>query len=132
MDDDLNISGALAALFDFVRDVNKKIDEGEVGKGNADKIIRFLLSLDEVLGLRFGYTGNLESLRPSIVRLAEKLLREGPGDHKTEDILRHLIAYRNELRREQDFKKADKIRDGLKAIGIVIEDENKKTKWKLK
>ena len=132
MDDDLNISGALAALFDFVRDVNKKIDEGEVGKGNADKIIRFLLSLDDVLGLRFGYTGNLESLRPSIVRLAEKLLREGPGDHKTEDILRHLIAYRNELRREQDFKKADKIRDGLKAIGMVIEDENKKTKWKLK
>ena len=49
--DDLNISEALAALFDLVRDTNARIDQNLVGKAEAGNLLGELKKIDSVLGL---------------------------------------------------------------------------------
>ncbi|MEE9405881.1 MAG: cysteine--tRNA ligase, partial [Candidatus Aenigmarchaeota archaeon] len=52
MDDDLNISLALAKIFTLVKNVNGLMDEGKVGKGDAKKYLGLILDLDRIFGLK--------------------------------------------------------------------------------
>ncbi len=100
LSDDLNISAALAALFDFIRDINTLCDTSQVGGHEAQKIIQFLESLDTVLGVL-------------------------PLKVTTEEIssdLQQLLNERQKAREEKDWKKADKCRDELLSRGFLIED----------
>ncbi len=97
MDDDLNISSALASLHDFIRNVNKM----EVNKAESEVIAALILSFDRVLGL-----GLEESTREIIV---------------PEDV--QILASERELAREaKDFEKADRLREELKERGFRVED----------
>jgi cysteinyl-tRNA synthetase len=107
MDDDLNINAALAALFDFVRAVNVYFDENKFSKQEAKRIHALIMKLDKVLGV-ISRTGASETLSKE----AEELI------HK-----------REEARRARDWKEADKIRQRLKSMGIVIEDTPQGVKW---
>ncbi len=98
--DDLNISSALAALFDFIRDINTLCDSSQIGGHEAHKIIQFLESLDTVLGVL-------------------------PLKVTTEEIssdLQQLLSERQKAREEKDWKRADTCRDELLARGFLIED----------
>lgn len=106
MDDDLNISEALAAIFAFVKDVNKLIADGKVGKKNAKEILDVMKGFDLVIGV---LSFEKESLDSEIEALIEK---------------------REEARKSKDFSTADKIRDGLKEKGIVLEDTKEGVRWK--
>ena len=99
MDDDLNISGALAAVFDFVRDANRLIDTGEVGADGAVRALALLDRLDAVTGL----------------------LGDGEAEAAPVELLA-LVRERGEARRAKDFARADQIRDELLAQGWLIED----------
>jgi cysteinyl-tRNA synthetase len=99
LDDDLNISGGLAAVFELVRAVNKKLDAGEAGEQGAANVIALLDRLDAVTGL-FG---------------AEA------ADTVPRDVLDR-VHERQEARRAKDFARADALRDALLADGWVIED----------
>ncbi|MDQ1256066.1 MAG: cysteinyl-tRNA synthetase [Candidatus Hydrogenedentes bacterium] len=99
LDDDLNSSGALAAVFDFVRETNKLIDNGTLGKDGAQRALALLDRLDAVTGL-FG---------------------EAAGQTVPQDVLDR-VQERQQARRNKDFARSDAIRDQLLQEGWVIED----------
>jgi cysteinyl-tRNA synthetase len=109
MDDDLNISVALAALFDFVRDVNNLLDANAVGKDEAKQAYVLTAGFDKVLGV----IGKVE---------AEAALPEEAEE---------LIKRREEARRAKDWVTADAIRQQLKARGVVVEDTAQGVRWKI-
>lgn len=108
MDDDLNISVALAALFDFVREVNRLMDVNVLSRKEAEEVYALVMRFDKVLGV----IGE--------VKVEEKLPKEAE----------ELIRKREEARKAKDWKTADKIREQLKAMGIVIEDTPQGVKWR--
>jgi cysteinyl-tRNA synthetase len=108
MDDDLNIGPALAALFDFVRDVNKLMDDNVLSKEEAEQVYKLMVRFDKVLGV-IGEVKKEEALP----REAEELIRK-----------------REEARRGKDWETADKIREQLKAMGIIIEDTPEGVHWR--
>jgi len=99
LDDDLNISGGLAAVFDFIRDVNKRVDEGGVGAEGAKNALALLDKLNTVTGV-----------------FAPAAAEEAP-----QDVIDRVMA-RQQARRDKDFATADALRDELLAEGWVIED----------
>jgi len=106
MDDDLNISGGLAALFEFIREVNTRYPDSQVPEGNKPAVLTFLDELNSVIGC-FNFRDQLAD----------------------EEIMK-LIEERNQARRDRNFARADEIRDTLKAMGIVLEDTRDATRFK--
>ncbi len=106
MDDDLNTSEALAALFNYLRQVNAAIDDGSLGAEGARIAKAALAAADRVLGV----------------------LPAGPEVLPAE--IEERMEARNAARRRRDFALADRIRDELAARGIVLEDTPAGTRWK--
>jgi cysteinyl-tRNA synthetase len=109
MDDDLNVSVALAHLFDFVRDVNNLLDNGEVSKEEGRRVCDLMSKFDKVLGV----IGQVKE-KQKLSKEAEKL-----------------ISRREDARKNRDWKTADQIRDELKTMGIIVEDTAEGIKWKI-
>ncbi|MEM3641998.1 MAG: cysteine--tRNA ligase, partial [Candidatus Bathyarchaeia archaeon] len=109
MDDDLNISVALAALFDFVREVNRLMDENMLSKEEAERAYALMMRFDKVLGV----IGE--------AKVEEKLPKEAE----------ELIRRREEARKTKNWETADKIRAQLRAMGITIEDTPQGVKWRI-
>lgn len=103
MDDDLNSPLALSAMFDFVREVNKAVDEKKIGEKNAKEIYDLFLKLDTVLGLR---------------------IKESTEAEKIPEELKPLIEKREKLRKEKKFKEADEIRNQISEKGWILEDKD--------
>jgi len=99
LDDDLNISGALGVVFDFIRDVNKLVDDGVAGAEGAREALTLMDRLDRVTGL-FG---------------------DAPEAAVPQDVL-DLVQARQDARRAKDFAKADAVRDQLRSLGWILED----------
>jgi len=111
MDDNLNISLALAALHRFIGKINKLIDDGKVSKSDAKLVMDLMFDIDKVLGLE---------LKAAVKK------RRLPAEAK------RLIEQRERARKEGDYKTADAIRQRLKKeFGIVIEDTLSGPKWKM-
>jgi cysteinyl-tRNA synthetase len=109
MDDDLNTGSALAALFEFVRDVNNLIDAGRVSREEAGSVRDLMLGFDRVLGIL------------GKVKTEEQLPKEAE----------ELIRRREEARKSRDWKTADEIRERLRSMGVIIEDTAQGVKWRL-
>ena len=106
--DDLNISIALAALFELVRKINHLCDEQKIGKQEAQEVLSFLKHLDKVLGV---LPFNRQEL--SIPQELEEALIK-----------------RNQASAEMNWAEADKQRAFISAQGYVIEDTPKGSKLK--
>ena len=106
MDDDLNISKALAGISELIKEVNIFVDSSSINFVDANSIIDFLKSVDSVLG---------------IFKFEKDLLPED---------IEKLIEERALARKAKDFKKADEIRAKLLDMGIVLEDTKDGTRWK--
>jgi cysteinyl-tRNA synthetase len=109
MDDDLNVSVALAVLFDFVRDVNNLLDADAVSRAEAEQVCVLTAGFDKVLGV----IGKVEA-EAALPKEAEVL-----------------IGKREEARKSKDWKTADAIRQQLKAMGVVVEDTAQGVRWKV-
>ncbi len=109
MDDDLNTGEALGALFELVKEINTKIIDTVRSKSVVEHAIKVFDDLAGVLGLLYE-------------RKEEKSL-----DEKVEE----MINARNEARKNKNWAEADRIRDELKAQGIVLEDTPQGVKWHL-
>lgn len=99
LDDDLNISAALAAVFDFVRDTNRMMDDGTLGAAGAARAEALLARFDAVTGLF-----------PPV-----------DADAPPQEVL-DLVTERQQARRAKDFARADAVRDTLASMGWVVED----------
>jgi cysteinyl-tRNA synthetase len=115
MDDDLNSSEALAALFVFVTEVNAELDRAgsTIQPQERDAALEALHSMDQVLGL-------LELAKAARV-----------VDETTEEWIEEQIRLREEARAGRDFAAADAIRDALTDRGVVLEDSAEGTRWKI-
>jgi cysteinyl-tRNA synthetase len=107
LDDDLNTSIALGALFELIRSTNTLLDRREVGAANRDQISRLFAEAHQIF--------------------AVFEMREPPA---ADEGITQLIQDREEARRNRDFEKADEIRDMLVEKGIVLEDTKAGTRWK--
>lgn len=114
MDDDLNTSQAVAVLFDFVRDVNKTIAENEkLSPKFYQEVKEFLAKTAQgVLGIV-----DIEKSQPQ-------------GSSVEKELIDLLIRLRNDARKEKNFDLSDKIRDGLKELGIELKDSKEGTTYK--
>ena len=107
MEDDLNTGEALGAVFELVRDINTNVNDGVQSKTLVEYAINVFDELMNVLGLL--YNRNSAS--------------------SLDDEIEALIAARNEARKNKNWAEADRIRDELKAQGIVLEDTPQGVKW---
>jgi cysteinyl-tRNA synthetase len=118
MDEDINTPEALGVLFQLVTFVNTQRAAAE--KDTPGAMDRLAASHALLLELR-GVLGITSDLEPK-----ENL----GGDVMTEQLLALLIEARDTARKTKQFAISDRIRDGLKALGIVLEDKPTGTVWK--
>ncbi len=107
LDDDLNISAAWAVVFDWIRELNRQLAEGSLAAPAAAAALTAWEKVDSVLGI--GAKSEAEAVPADVAALLEA---------------------RQAARKAKDFKRADAIRDELKAKGWVIEDTPKGPKLK--
>jgi len=121
MNEDFNTAEALAVLFNLSREVNSLLNmDEEVSEGVLSKIDSFYRVYGgDVLGI-----------------ITEKTVQhgsDGAGAYKLEDdLIKTLIDTRNELRSSKQWELADKVRDRLSGLGIIIEDKKDKAAWRKK
>jgi cysteinyl-tRNA synthetase len=111
LDDDLNTAEALAAVFEYIRDINSAMDSGEFRAGNSAGAAGFLAFFDSIFDV----------LKPTVSSSAI-----------TDDDVERLIAERQDARRTRNFKRSDEIRAELLDRGIVLEDTKEGVRWKRK
>jgi len=109
MDDDLNVNVALATLFDFVREANRMIDQGEVNRKEAQAVNDLMMRFDKILAVM----GEVKK---------ELLLKD----------IEELVRKREAARKTKDWKTADEIRKQLGDMGIILEDTKDGVKWRRK
>ena len=110
LDDDLNISAAWAAIFEWIRETNKRLAANQVSPKEAGALFAAWQMMNSVLGLH----------KSEEIELAEKL----------DESLQKLLEEREAARKAKDFKRADAIRDELKLKGRAIEDTPKGARLK--
>ena len=108
LDDDLNTSRALGVVFEWVRDVNRALDEGRGSGADRPVLERVLAAFDAVYAV----------------------LTPDPAELRVDAGVEALIAEREAARRERDWARADALRDRLAALGIVLEDTPAGPRWK--
>ena len=106
LDDDLNVSAALAVVFDLVRDLNRRIDGRTMSTSDAERALGALRSFDEVLGILPAPEDDLDD--------------EG----------RRMLDARATARANRDWAASDRLRDELAARGIAVEDTRDGQRWR--
>jgi cysteinyl-tRNA synthetase len=121
MEDDFDVAGALAALFDAVRDGNRILDQG----GDADAYLSAYDTLMAVLGLAEP-VADLADIADAVASLAGDLGVEASSSAATIDAL---LERRQQARADREFDVADRIRSDLAARGVVVEDAAEGPRW---
>jgi cysteinyl-tRNA synthetase len=107
LDDDLNVSPALAALFDLVRDVNRRLGTRTISTADAARAAVVLDELASVLGIE--PDGVADVLDPALQALLDR---------------------RATARATRDWADSDRLRDELAAAGILVEDSRDGQRWR--
>ncbi|MBW1887527.1 MAG: cysteine--tRNA ligase [Deltaproteobacteria bacterium] len=106
MDDDFNVAPALAALFQFTREINRIMDQKGLSSDDKEKVKTVLDGINSILGVM-----DLEPVKP------DKTVEE-------------LINRRDEARIAKEWDTADRIRQELKEMGVEIIDTKGGTIWR--
>ena len=105
LDDDLNVSAALAALFDLVREINRRVEDRALSTADAARVLAFLTDIDGVLGI----LPAADSLHPA---------------------LQAMLDARAAARAGRDWGESDRLRDALAEAGIAVEDTRDGQRWR--
>lgn len=103
MDNDYNTPFALSSLFDFIREINRDINDSIISKETLKNIKKFLQEIGDILGFNF-------------------LLKESHDD-LTEELVDLLTGVREKLRQKKEWELSDEIRSKLGDLDIVLEDK---------
>jgi cysteinyl-tRNA synthetase len=106
LDDDLNVSKALAAVFELVRDANRRIADRRLSTSDAGRILDLLRDLDGVLGV----LPDVEEALP--------------------DRAAALLEARAAARAARDWAGSDRLRDELAELGVAVEDTRDGQRWR--
>jgi cysteinyl-tRNA synthetase len=106
LDADLNISAALAVVFDLVRDLNRRIDGRTLSTTDAERALAVIRSFDEVLGVL-----------PA-------------ADEDLDEESRRMLDERATARANRDWAASDRLRDVLAERGIAVEDTRDGQRWR--
>jgi cysteinyl-tRNA synthetase len=106
MDDDLNVSAALASIFELVRETNRRIADRRLSTADAARITGTLRDLDAVLAI--------------LPDVAEDL---PPGAAA-------LLDARSAARTARDWAASDRLRDELAELGVAVEDTRDGQRWR--
>lgn len=106
LDDDLNISGALAVLFEFVREINTFLDGRRLDRDNLEQVSEVLTQINDIFG---------------IMSFEEKALDKD---------LVEIMAARDKARAAKNWAEADRLRDELLEKGIKVVDSPAGTTWR--
>ncbi len=106
LDDDLNVSAALAALFDLVRELNRRLADRTLSTADAARALALLRDLDRVLAI-----------------LPDEAADLPPGASD-------LLAEREAARAARDWATSDRLRDELAALGVAVEDTRDGQRWR--
>ncbi len=121
MDSDLDNAGALAVLFDLIREGNRRLDDGE----DAGAWIAAYDEITGVLGLDEP-TVDADEISGDVLAFAADMGLEGYAGVAAIDAL---IELRATARENREWTTADRIRDGLAAAGIILEDTADGIRW---
>jgi len=119
MDDDLNTALAIGTLFELVRDLNRYLDLAVHGE-NSD-LSAALAKGEQVFRELAGILG-----------LFQDLDSKDNQSELAEGLMALILQIRQDARAKKDWATADQIRDGLKDLGIILEDTLQGAKWKKK
>lgn len=103
MDNDFNTPDALSIIFNYIRDVNRKLDANNISKSVLKDIKSFLKDFEAIFGIDFS--------------------RRMCTDDKTKDLLEVIVDVREKLREKKEWELADSIRSKLKELDFVLEDK---------
>lgn len=106
MDDDLNTADGVAAVFELVKDINTSILDKEVSKNVCQTAAAVFDELCDVLGILYNRKNN-----------------------DVDSDIEALIEERQQARENKDWATADRIRDELKAKGIILKDTPQGVTW---
>lgn len=106
MDDDLNVSAALAAVFDLAREANRRLAARSISSADAVRIVELLRDLDRVLGIL------------------------AAPDETLEPELAELLRARAAARDARDWARSDQLRDELLTHGVAVEDTRDGQRWR--
>ena len=131
MDDDFNTGGAIAELFDLVRELNKFTDQNNLEQFAdvkpedykqvfADPHVKTLVKATTVL----------RELSLMLGLFRSTPAKRGGGDNLSPKLMDLFIALRAEARAKKDFATGDRIRNGLTEIGVTLEDKKGVTEWR--
>jgi len=119
MDDDFNTAAAIGAIFELIHQINIFVKESE---GNLSKQSRLLL----------------DCVNENIVELCDVLGIYSPDSGLTnqdatlvDELMKLIIEIRQGVRERKDWDTADKIRDKLKELNIVLKDTREETVWEI-
>jgi len=106
LDDDLNMSPALAALFDLVRELNRRLDARAISTADAARATDFLRDVDRIFGI--------------VPAVDEALAPE----------LQAMLDERATARTNRDWTASDRLRGTLAERGILVEDTRDGQRWR--
>ena len=121
MDDDLNTARVSGILFETVRAINRDLD----GRADVDRVAAWRAAIAEI-GKVIGV--GITDPREYLAREKKAHLEDS---EMSAEAIEALIAERLAARKAKDFKRADAIRDELKAKGVLLEDGPSGTIWKV-
>ncbi|HCU54140.1 MAG TPA: cysteine--tRNA ligase, partial [Gammaproteobacteria bacterium] len=138
MDDDFNSPVAVSVLFDLAHAINKaRIGEPE----KAAALGALLRKLGRILGIlqrdagdslkgRLGHQDVSVSAATAELKMSTHIANVNVISGLSDDEIEKLIEARQAARKAKDFKESDRIRDELKAQGVLLEDSKGGTTWR--
>jgi len=120
MEDDFNTGGAIAQLFEMRRAINGLINSGKLSEGATDDqkqaltaVVMLFKELANTLGV---FRNPLEK-------------KSGADDALVEGLMQLIIDIRQQARTDKNWAVADKVRDALKDLNVVLEDGKQGVRW---
>lgn len=124
MDDDFNTGGATADLFEIARAINRFIDQNQLDTNPSESAKRELQDALSILRELAALLGIFRKPLPAS--------QSNQDSGKVVDGLMQLVLkLRMEARARRDFATSDAVRDGLKEIGILLQDGKQGTTWEI-